>query len=64
MGGSTLVTQAIYDFLKHKVYLINGEIGQYFGMRMIEENNVLSNTIGGSAHNGEAIVCGFEPVHE
>jgi N4-gp56 family major capsid protein len=44
--------------------LINGEIGQYFGMRMIEENNVLSNTIGGSSHNGEAIVCGFEPVVE
>lgn len=44
--------------------LINGEIGQYFGMRMVEENNVLSNTIGGSAHNGEAIICGFEPVVE
>ncbi len=44
--------------------LINGEIGQYFGMRMIEENNVLSNTIGGSSHNGEAIICGFEPVVE
>ena len=44
--------------------LINGEIGQYFGLRMIEENNVLSNTIGGSSHNGEAIICGFEPVVE
>ena len=44
--------------------LINGEIGSYFGLRMVEENNVLSNTIGGSAHNGEAIICGFEPVVE
>ena len=44
--------------------LINGEIGSYFGMRFVEENNVLSNTIGGSAHNGEGIICGFEPVVE
>jgi len=44
--------------------LINGEIGSYFGMRFVEENNVLSNTIGGSAHNGEGIVLGFEPVVE
>jgi N4-gp56 family major capsid protein len=44
--------------------LINGEIGSYFGMRFVEENNVLSNTIGGSAHNGEGIILGFEPVVE
>jgi len=44
--------------------LINGEIGSYFGLRMVEENNVLSSTIGGSAHNGEVIICGFEPVVE
>ena len=45
--------------------LINGEIGSYFGLRMVEENNVLSSTIGGHAtHQGEVIICGFEPVVE
>ena len=37
----------------------------YFGLRMVEENNVLSSTIGGHAtHQGEVIICGFEPVVE
>lgn len=44
--------------------MLAGELGQYFGCRMVEENNVLSSTIGGSAHIGEGIFIGFDPVVE
>jgi N4-gp56 family major capsid protein len=59
-------TGGIIDIHKYNLpeTLINGELGSYFGMRMVEENNVLSNTIGGSAHNGEGVILGFEPVVE
>ena len=59
-------TGGIIDIHKYDqpATLINGALGSYFGMRFVEENNVLSNTIGGSAHNGEGIILGFEPVVE
>lgn len=45
--------------------MLAGELGQYFGCRMVEENNVLSNKIGGHAdHIGEGIFIGFDPVVE
>lgn len=44
--------------------LIRGEIGQYFGCRFVEENNVFTGTIGGSAVAGDGVFLGFDPVVE
>jgi len=44
--------------------LFSGEIGRYYGVRFVEETNVLANLMGGSAFNGEAIFLGQDPVIE
>lgn len=56
----------IIDIHKYQVpeALIRGEIGSYFGLRMVEETNALSNTLGTTNFEGEAIILGFEPVVE
>lgn len=43
---------------------LNGELGTFYGCKFIEENNVLSNTLGGTAYNGEAIFFGEDPIVE
>ncbi len=59
-------TSSIVDVMKYNQpeALIQGEIGAYFGHRIIHETNVLSNTLGGTSYEGEVIFCGFEPVAE
>lgn len=44
--------------------LIKGEIGNYFGLRVVEETNSLSNTLGTTSYEGEVLILGFEPVVE
>ncbi len=44
--------------------LFAGEIGRYYGVRFIEETNVLSGTLGTTSFNGEMIVFGQDPVVE
>jgi N4-gp56 family major capsid protein len=44
--------------------LFSGEIGRYYGVRFIEETHVLSNTLGTTTHQGEAIFFGADPVVE
>lgn len=42
--------------------LFTGEVGKYYGCRFIEENNILSNILGGSY--GEAVIFGADAVME
>ena len=42
----------------------NGEIARYYGCRFIEDNNVLSNTLGSGAQWGEAVFFGKDSVME
>jgi len=45
--------------------LFAGEIGRYYGVRFIEETNVLSNIVGAAQlYNGEAIFFGEDPIVE
>ena len=44
--------------------LFNGEVGQYYGCRFIEETNVLVNTLGSGAVDGEAVFFGADAVRE
>lgn len=44
--------------------LFRGEIGEYYGVRFCEENNVLGSNLGGSANLGEGIMIGNDPVTE
>ena len=44
--------------------LISGEIGSYFGLRFIEENNVLSSVLNATTYNGEMIIVGDDAVAE
>jgi len=44
--------------------LFTGEVGEYMGVRFIEETNVLSNAIGNNSAYGEACVFGQETVVE
>lgn len=44
--------------------LIKGEVGQFGGARIVEENNVLSGTLGTTSYNGEALLIGFDAVAE
>ena len=44
--------------------LFSGEIGRYYGVRFVEETNVLANVIGSSSFNGEAVFFGADPVVE
>lgn len=45
--------------------LFSGEIGRYYGVRFVEETNVLSNKVGAAAtYKGEAIFFGEDPMVE
>lgn len=44
--------------------LFTGEVGVYDGVRFIEETNVLSNTIGSTSIEGEAMMFGQDTVTE
>lgn len=44
--------------------LFAGEVGRYNQVRFIEETNVLSQTLGTTSYNGEAIFFGDDPVVE
>jgi N4-gp56 family major capsid protein len=57
---------SIVDIHKYDMpeVLINGELGMYFGLRLVEETNVLSNTLGGTSYMGSGVIMGFEPVVE
>lgn len=68
--ASTNSIRGLYDFFEAKVSqttakpLYNGEIGQYYGCRFIEETNLLKNTLGSSALYGEAVFFGGDAVRE
>ena len=44
--------------------LFSGEVGRYYGVRFIEENNALSNILGSGAQYGEAVFFGADAVME
>ncbi len=44
--------------------LFSGEVGRFYGVRFIKENNVLSNTMGTDADRGEAIFFGADACME
>ena len=55
------------DFINAALYgdperLFAGEIGRYHGVRFIEDNHILKNTMNG--YRGEAVFFGAEPVKE
>lgn len=68
--GSTNSIRGLYDFFESKAMqtsmkpLYNGEIGQYYGCRFIEETNRLSNTLGSGSVDGEAVFFGADAVRE
>jgi N4-gp56 family major capsid protein len=43
---------------------LKGELGMGYGFRFIEETNVLSSGIGGTAYNGECIILGDDAICE
>jgi N4-gp56 family major capsid protein len=68
--ASTSSIRGLYDFFEAKAIqttmkpMFNGEIGQYYGCRFIEETNILKNTIGSSNGFGEAVFVGGDAVKE
>jgi N4-gp56 family major capsid protein len=44
--------------------LFRGEVGKFYTVRIVEETNVLSNSVGTSAGHGEAVVFGDDAVKE
>ena len=68
--ASTNAIRGLYDFFEAKISqttakpLYNGEIGQYYGCRFIEETNILKNTLGSGAIDGEAVFFGDDAVRE
>lgn len=44
--------------------LFAGEIGRYYGVRFVEETNLLTNTLKATGFKGEAIFFGEDPVVE
>jgi N4-gp56 family major capsid protein len=55
------------DFINASLYgdperLFAGEIGRFHGVRFIEDNHILSNTLGTTAYKGEAVFFGSETV--
>jgi len=60
-------TGGITDVMKYTSnaeQLIKGEIGSYFGFRLVEETNVLADTLGTKTHEGEAIFFGDDAIGE
>lgn len=68
--ASTNSIRGLYDFFEAKIMqtsakpMFNGEIGEYYGCRFIEETNVLKNTLGSASVDGEAIFFGDDAVRE
>jgi N4-gp56 family major capsid protein len=68
--ASTNSIRGLYDFFEPKVSqtsmkpLYNGEVGQYYGCRFVEETNILKNTLGSGSVDGEAIFFGGDAVRE
>ena len=60
----------VYDYLQaiaqyaEPSFRFNDEIGRYYGTRFVEDNNILSNTIGNGSIYGEGVVFGEEAVSE
>jgi hypothetical protein len=44
--------------------LFRGEVGMFYTVRIVEETNVLSNSVGTSAGHGEAVIFGDDAVKE
>jgi N4-gp56 family major capsid protein len=44
--------------------LFSGEVGRIRGVRLVEETNVLSNTMGTGSYKGEGVIFGADPVVE
>lgn len=67
---STNAARGLYDFFEAKAQnttmepLYRGEIGQYYGTRIVEETNFLSNVTGTGSVYGEAIFFGKDAVRE
>jgi len=68
--ASTKSVRGLYDFFEAKAQnttmepLFRGEIGQYYGCRVVEETNFLSNATGTNSLHGEAIFFGADAVRE
>jgi len=68
--GATEAISGLYDYLQSVAqyadpeFRFNDEIGRYYGARVVEDNNVLSNTIGNGSAYGEAVLFGEEAVCE
>lgn len=62
--------RGVYDYLQavaqyaEPEFRFKNEIGQYYSCRMVQENNVLSNTKGSGSTYGEGIFFGDEAVVE
>ena len=68
--ASTNQVRGLYDFFEAKAVnttmdpSFNGEVGRYYGCRVIEETNILSNTTGGASISGEGVFFGADAVKE
>lgn len=68
--ASTNSIRGLYDFFEAKIQqtsakpLFNGEVGQYYGCRFVEETNILKNTLGSGSIDGEAVFFGGDAVRE
>lgn len=68
--GSTNAISGVYDYLQAVAqyadpeFRFNDEIGKYYGVRFVEDNNILLNTIGSNTNKGEAVLFGEEAVAE
>jgi len=68
--ASTNMIRGLYDFFESKIIqtsakpMFNGEVGQYYGCRFVEETNVLRNTLGSGAVLGEAMFLGGDACRE
>jgi N4-gp56 family major capsid protein len=68
--ASTNSVRGLYDYFEQKAQyttmkpLANGEIGTYYGCRVIEETNLLSNALGSGSAFGEAVFFGGDAVRE
>jgi hypothetical protein len=66
--GATNAISGVYDYLQAVAqyadpeFRFSDEIGRYYGVRFVEDNNVLVNTIGSNTNKGEAVLFGEEAV--